>query len=242
MKLVSLFLLCLVSQGAPSGARLSNGSVGVSGVSVNYQTYLEPGSPSIQRHGGGVLTENNIIKRHLCNFDNRTYFGYDLTIEPLTDGRFKLRFAALTISPAKMSEIFQQVPNWSPLPLPGGEATLVMKAGDTVALELFTNPSTGQKVTEYLVVKGGDQHEVRVEGQARDFGARRCPDCALRSPGEYRRQGHVFHRGGHFGCGRLGRHPRPWTLRLLPSAPAGNRHAKDGGGARHFSLLALWRA
>ena len=171
MKLVSLFLLCLASQGAPSGARLSNGSAGVSGVSVNYQTYLEPGSPSIQRHGGGVLTENNIIKRHLCNFDNRTYFGYDLTIEPLTDGRFKLRFAALTISPAKMSEIFQQVPNWSPLPLPGGEATLVMKAGDTVALELFTNPSTGQKVTEYLVVKGGDQHEVRVEGQARDFGA-----------------------------------------------------------------------
>ena len=171
MKLVNLFLLCLASQGAPSGARLSNGSAGVNGVSVNYQTYLEPGSPAIQRQGGGVLTENNIIKRHLCNFDNHTYFGYDLTMEPLADGRFQLRFAPLTITPAKMAEIFRQVPNWSALPLPGGPATLVVKAGETVALDLFTNPSTGQKVTEYLVVKGSDTQEIRVEGQARDFGA-----------------------------------------------------------------------
>ena len=171
MKLVSLFLLCLASQGAPSGARLSNGSAGVNGVSVNYQTYLEPGSPAIQRQGGGVLTENNIIKRHLCNFDNHTYFGYDLTMEPLADGRFQLRFAPLTITPAKMAEIFRQVPNWRALPLPGGPATLVVKAGETVALDLFTNPSTGQKVTEYLVVKGSDTQEIRVEGQARDFGA-----------------------------------------------------------------------
>ena len=171
MKLASIFLLCLAVQGAPSGSRLSTGNASTNGVSVNYQTYLEPGSPAIQRQGGGVLTENNIIKRHLCNFDNHTYFGYDLTMEALADGRFSLRFAPLTITPEKMAEIFRQVPNWSPLPLPGGEATLVVKAGDTVALDLFTNPATGQKVTEYLVVKGSDRHEVRVEGQARDFGA-----------------------------------------------------------------------
>ena len=171
MKLVSIFLLCLASQGAPSGTRLSTGNAGTNGVSVNYQTYLEPGSPAIQRQGGGVLTENNIIKRHLCNFDNHTYFGYDLTMEPLADGRFSLRFAPLTITPAKMTEIFRQVPNWSPLPLPGGPATLVVKVGETVALDLFTNPSTGQKVTEYLKINGSDRQEVRVEGQARDFGA-----------------------------------------------------------------------
>ncbi len=171
MKLASLILVCAVAQGAQNGTRLSQGSADSHGVSVNYQTFLEPGSPAIQRQGGGVLTENNIIKRHLCNFDNHTYFGYDLNIEPLAEGRFRLRFAPLSITPAKMSEIFRQVPNWSALPLPGGEATLVMKAGDTVALELFTNPSTGQKVTEYLVVKGSDRQEVRVEGPARDFGA-----------------------------------------------------------------------
>ena len=67
MELVSIFLLCLASQGSPSGTRLSTGSASIHGVSVSYQTYLEPGSPSIQRHGGGVLTENNTIKRHIGN-------------------------------------------------------------------------------------------------------------------------------------------------------------------------------
>ncbi len=157
MKLISLFLICLASQGAHSASRLSTGSASTSGVSVSDQTHLEPGSPSIQRHCGGVLTENNTIKRHIGNLDNQTYFGYDLTIEPLADGRFSLRFAPLTIAPTKMTEIFREVSNWTALPLPNGPATLVVRAGETIAVDLFINPSTGQKVTEYLTVEGNER-------------------------------------------------------------------------------------
>lgn len=170
MKLASLVLISAVALTAQSRTRLYSSSVSSHGIFVHSETYLEPGSPSIQRHGGGVLTENGIIKSHIGNFDNQTYFGYDLTTERLADGRVRLRFAPLSIDPAKMAQLFPKVPSWRPLPLPGGPVTLVVKDGETVALDLFTDSSTGQKVTEYLTVHREDRAEARVEGPARDFG------------------------------------------------------------------------
>src|SRR5688572_21231796 len=147
MKLVSLMLFSF----ACCGAELMSGSASSNGVSVNYVTRLEPGSPPLGKHGGGSITENNgPIKRHLCDFGSRTYFGYDLTIDPLANGMYKLRFAPLTITPQKMSEIFEKVVGWIQLPLPGGPVTMEVRGGETVALDLFVNPSTGQKVTDYL--------------------------------------------------------------------------------------------
>lgn len=165
MKLVNLILVSLSAYGAV----LTSGGAGSNGIWVNYESRLEPGSPPIQKHGGGILTEKNIIKRHVCNFDNNTYFGYDLTMEPLREGVYRFRFAPLTITPEKMGQIFNKVSNWTPLPLPGGPVTMEVRAGETVALDLFVNASTGQKVTDYLTVKGGERQEVRVAGPARDF-------------------------------------------------------------------------
>ncbi|MBI3683754.1 MAG: hypothetical protein HY235_25550 [Acidobacteria bacterium] len=164
MKLVSLILFSLSAYG-----QLMSGGASSNGVWVNYQTRLEPGSPPIRKHGGGTLTEKNVIKRHLCNFDNNTYFGYDVTVEPLADDRYRFRFAPLTITPQKMSEIFNKVLNWTPLPLPGGPVAMEVRAGETVALDLFVNPSTGQKVTDYLTIKANERQQVHVTGPARDF-------------------------------------------------------------------------
>lgn len=165
MKLASLLLLSLPAW----STQLMSGGAGSNGVWVNFDTQLEPGSPPITKHGGGTLTERNVIKRHLCNFDNNTYFGYDLTMEPLAGGRVRLRFSPLTITPQLMTKLFDKVPQWTPLPLPGGAVTMEAKVGDTVALDLFTNPSTGQKVTDYLTIKNA-QPVATVDGQARDFG------------------------------------------------------------------------
>ena len=151
------------------GAQLMSGAASSNGVWVNYETRLEPGSPPIARHGGGTLTEQNVIKRHMCNFDNDTYFGYDLSVETLDGGRFRFRFAPLTITPRKMSEIFTKVSNWTPLPLPGGLVTMEVRAGETVALDLFVNPSTRQKVTDYLTIKGTERTQLQVDGPPRDF-------------------------------------------------------------------------
>jgi len=167
MKYASLVLFSLCA----STADLMSGSVSSNGVHINFATRLEPGTPPISKHGGGTLTEQNIIKRHICNFENDTYFGYDLVIDPRDGGVYQLRFSPLSITPKKMAEIFDKVPNWTPLPLPGGPVTMEARAGDTVALELFVNPGTGQKVTDYLTINGGGWTGVKVSGPARYFGA-----------------------------------------------------------------------
>ncbi len=181
MKMISLMLFSFLAQGAQPGAKLMSGGVSSHGISADFETRLVPGSPPIQRHGGGTLTEGHVIKRHLCNFDNLTYFGYDLTMEALPEGRVRLRFAGLTITPPKMSEIYKEVPNWTALPLPAAPATLDVKVGETVALDLFVNRSTGQKVTDYLTIEGSERVEARVEGPARDFSADDV-DIAISSP------------------------------------------------------------
>ena len=151
MKFVSLVLL---SVSALHGETLLSGGGASNGVWVDLETRLEPSSPPIYKHGGGTLTEKNVIKRHICNFDNNTYFGYDLTMERLPNGKVRLRFAPLTITPRQMSELFERVQNWTALVLPdGAPASLEVRYGETVALDLFVNHSTGQKVTEYLTVK-----------------------------------------------------------------------------------------
>ncbi|MGH9632508.1 MAG: hypothetical protein ACRD7E_29735 [Bryobacteraceae bacterium] len=171
MKLLRLRLrlsLILLSISA-YGASLLTGMASSNGVWVSYETRLEPGSPPIRKHGGGVLTEKNVIKRHMCNFDNNTYFGYDLTVEPLAEGRYRFQFAPLTITPQEMSKLFDEVPNWTALPLPDEPVTMEVMAGQTVALDLFVNPSTGQKLTDYLTIKGSKRPPADIAGPARDF-------------------------------------------------------------------------
>src|SRR5215467_1410292 len=91
-------------------AQLMTGNGHVNGVSFSYETKLEPPDPPIGKFGGGTLThDNKIVQRHLCDFTQRKYFGYDLKMETLFDGRYLLEFSPLTITPAKMTEIFDSV-------------------------------------------------------------------------------------------------------------------------------------
>jgi hypothetical protein len=62
MKLVSLILISLSAW----GTQLMTGGADSNGVWLSYETGLEPPSPSIRQHGGGTLTENHVIKRHIC--------------------------------------------------------------------------------------------------------------------------------------------------------------------------------
>lgn len=170
-KLASVILLAAsVSFSQPRGAQLGSGGTSSNGVRVQWETRLEPGSPPISEHGGGTISEKNVIKRHFVDFDNRTYFGYDLRAEPLPDGRIRLRFEPLTITPAKMSEIFKEVANWTPLPLPKGPATVEVRSGDTLAMDLFANPATAQRITDYLQFTiEGKQTDPAPAGPPRDF-------------------------------------------------------------------------
>jgi hypothetical protein len=161
MKLVSIILISAallrgetLNAEKPDPGQLRIGTAWSNGREVQMETRLEPDSPSITKHGGGVLGEREVIKRHVCNFDNQTFFGYDLTVEPLQNGMLRLRFAPLSMTAPTITKLYPEVKKWKPLTRPSGApATLDVRAGDTVALDLFVNRSTGQKVTEYLTVK-----------------------------------------------------------------------------------------
>jgi hypothetical protein len=150
-------------------AQLMTGSGSVNGVSYSYETRLEPPDPPISKNGGGTLTIDNVVKRHICDFVQKRCFGYDLKVEPLSDGRYLFEFSPLTITPEKMAEIFDNVGGWTLLPMPQHPATQILQPGDTVALDLFINPSTGQKIVDYIKVQGGHGRLLSASGPARDF-------------------------------------------------------------------------
>lgn len=149
--------------------QLATGSASANGVGFSYETRLEPPTPPIAKFGGGILTDKKVIKRHLCDFERKTYFGYDVTMEPLGDYTYRFAFSPLTITPEKMSEIFPKVGNWTLLPLPRYPATQVLRGGDILALDLFVNPATGQKIVDYLKIQGDQGRALTATGPARDF-------------------------------------------------------------------------
>ncbi|MCC6538787.1 MAG: hypothetical protein IT162_14630 [Bryobacterales bacterium] len=173
MRATSASLLLALAAAAAAqqsgGTKLGSGNFTDGNVHVSWETRLEPGSPPILKHGSGTLTENRVAKRHVVNFDSRTYFGYDLRAEALADGRVRLHFAPLSLSPEKMGEIFKQVTTWTPLPRPAAPGVVELHGGETVALDLFVNPSTGQKVTDYITVAPGKLPPETITGVARDF-------------------------------------------------------------------------
>ncbi len=148
--------------------QLAGGTAGSNGAFITYETRLEPSTPGISKFGGGTLTQNNVIKRHLCDFAQKKYFGYDLTLETLSDGRYRLGFSPLSITPQKMTEIYPEV-GWSLLPLPRNPVTQILLPGETLALDLFINPTTGQKIVEYIKVQGGRGRTLTASGAAKDF-------------------------------------------------------------------------
>ncbi len=167
MTLIRLLVLCQLT--GIAFAQIMSGSVTIDGVSFTYETRLEPPSPGISSTGGGTLTEKRVVKRHICDFVQKTYYGYDLTMDTLADGRYRLTFSPLTITPAKMEEIFNKVKGWRPVALPQQPASQIIRAGDTLAIDLFVNPATGQKIVDYIKVHVGHGRGVTASGPPRDF-------------------------------------------------------------------------
>jgi hypothetical protein len=173
MKPISASLLMLFT--GVAWGQLTKGIVSTNGISVSFETRLEPPTPGISKIGGGTLKEKDVIKRHLCDFVQQRCFGYDVTVERLADGRFLFKFSPLTITPEKMLSIFPEVKTWTLLPLPQNPVTQVVRADDVLAVDLFVNPSTGQKIVDYMQVMGGEGRRLVAAGPAREFSIEDAP-------------------------------------------------------------------
>jgi hypothetical protein len=167
MKRTVLFSV-LLAVNCASGDLMSGSASAANGVGFSYVTRLEPPAPPLTHFGGGTVGDKAVIKRFLCDERQNTYFGYDISIEPLGDGRFRYTFAPLTITPAKMQSIYRKQVTWKPLPLPQQPATQILRQGQTVALDLFVNGVTGQRLVDYITAQGRSRVQAP-PGPARDF-------------------------------------------------------------------------
>jgi hypothetical protein len=122
----------------------------VNGITIRFEWQAEPDGTGPSKSGGGVLVNDNVVKRHLGLFDTRKYFGYDLTATPEGNGRFKLSISALTLTPATMSQLFKG--EWTMVPMPRQSITQVVSVGDVIALDMMVNPTTGHKLVDRIQV------------------------------------------------------------------------------------------
>src|SRR3982751_90306 len=106
---VACFLFPLAALGQWSGRGTING------ISFSYETKLEPATPGLSKTGGGLLVAGNIAHRHFCDFASNRYFGYDLTLEVVSEGRYQLRVSPLTMSPQRIQALFANSAGWTPL-------------------------------------------------------------------------------------------------------------------------------
>ena len=90
----------------------------------------------------------------MADSSRHVYFGYDTTIERLTDeADYRMTIRPLSIGADKL-HYFSDPANWTiRLPLPGYPTPQIVHYGDVIALDLMTNAETGQKIVDYLTIQ-----------------------------------------------------------------------------------------
>jgi hypothetical protein len=99
---------------------------------------------------------------------HKRQFGYDLRGVLLGDGQ-TLQITLGPLTPGRGS--FEVNPGWTLIAPPSFLVVPVMHAGDTASIDLLVNPSTGQKLVDYLSVERADLDPTRItKTPQRDFG------------------------------------------------------------------------
>jgi uncharacterized protein YecT (DUF1311 family) len=87
--------------------------------------------------------------RYSKNEKTHEYFGYEVVAEPIPQaGTYRVTFSALTFEDLAVSPS-----GWRMLPAPISPSPEIVGSADTIAVTLFENPTTGQKIVDYLRIK-----------------------------------------------------------------------------------------
>jgi uncharacterized protein YecT (DUF1311 family) len=154
INLALAFITCGVSwaQSGFSGTVSSN-----RGFTITFQSKLEPSKPDLVVHGASGVTHlekaKSGMRRFATNTKTHEYFGYDMEVEPINEraGTYRVIFSALTLTPEDLK--LPDPANWRMLPAPIFPPPQILSTADTIALDLFENPATGQKIVDYIRLK-----------------------------------------------------------------------------------------
>jgi len=153
MKIISFVLLLLTgttiwAQSGFSGTATSHD------LTVFVQSKLEPLKPDTISFTTGInsLGRNGPagMRRYLYDRSQHEYAGYDMVAEWLADsGEYRVTFKALSAKPEDL--YLPDSPSlWRLIPPPAFPDPQLVHPGDTIVLDFFENPSTGQKIVDSL--------------------------------------------------------------------------------------------
>jgi hypothetical protein len=98
----------------------------------------------------------------------RKYFGYDINVEPAAQANtYQVTLRPLSIGAERI--ISKDASGWALLALAAYPAPHTVHGGDTIALDLFTNAVTGQKIVDYIRINDSKREVYTVSGSPRDF-------------------------------------------------------------------------
>jgi len=146
----AIVILLVVTAAPPAAAQVSVSAP--NGIEVQMTARMEPGSARVP---SGVRAVNvGRFHRVVLDRSQRRYFAYDLLVEPKDGSQaFQVRIEPFSLSATELAEMQMVDPSWTPIPLLKYPLVPDVRAGDTVAIDLLENPTTGQKVVDYLVFK-----------------------------------------------------------------------------------------
>lgn len=136
------------------GQLIVDGGSAWKGLRIGFVTRIEPGR-TLPAFDGSVIdagVAGAAAQRFIEDPAHRTTFGYEIRLEPAPDG------ASATLRIEPLHDPRHAVKNgWSRFGLPAGLPKYPvipnLRIGDTAAIDLLVNPSTGQKLVDYLTLE-----------------------------------------------------------------------------------------
>lgn len=154
MRIVASFsLLCMLCAAAWGQSGFSGSMSSGTDVEIFFQSKLEPPAPPALGLTDGVAPlpgRARGMRRYSANTKTHEYFGYDIHVDPIDPhaGVYRVTFSALSLTPFEMN--LADSANWRSLPPPAFPAPQIINIGDIIAVTLFENPTTSQKVMDYI--------------------------------------------------------------------------------------------
>jgi hypothetical protein len=148
-KAIGTFLL-VVTAAPPAASQMSVSAPNE--IEVQMTARMEPGS--VQVPSGVMAVVEGRYHRVVLDRSQRRFFAYDLFVEPKNGSpTLQVRIEPFSLSATEFEKMQMVDASWTYLPLLKYPLVPEVRAGDTVAIDLLENPTTGQRVVDYLVFK-----------------------------------------------------------------------------------------
>jgi len=134
---------------------LSSGTVTYGpNVWLGFVTVAEPApsDPQDLKFVGTFRVDGNVLHRVILLDNTKSYFGYDLLVEPIADAaQCRVSIRPLSMPVAEIAKWKSYVnASWTVTVLPKSPEPQVVGEDDTIALDLLVSPDGRQKVVDYI--------------------------------------------------------------------------------------------